>query len=148
MKATGTFRPTKWDEKTIDQISIQQKMTKASVILTFDKGGAIEGEADVEWLMFYSHADEKDQHNSMASYIGLIRFIGSLNGKSGSFVMDDRGTFEAGEAKSEMVIVAGSGTGELVGITGTAESRSSANKASFEIEYELKGVVAIGPILA
>ena len=49
--------------------------------------GDLTGKASVEYLMFYKHFDEKDQHKASAVYTGLIRFTGSVNGKTGSFVM-------------------------------------------------------------
>ena|ERR1019366_630289 len=137
MKATGTFTPTKWEEKTLDQISADQKLTQASVILNFGNGGEIAGKATVEWLMFYRHADEKDQHNSIATYLGLIRFEGTLNGKPGSFVMEDRGTFDSGALNAALAVLPGSGTGDLEGITGRANYTTSATGISFELEFEL-----------
>ena len=137
MKATGSFTPTKWDEKTLDQISATKKITKASVVLSFGEEGEIAGNAAVEWLMFYKYADEKDQHNSSATFVGLIRFDGKLNGKSGSFVMEDRGTFDSGALNADLAILGGSGTGELDGITGKAKYNTSSTGITFEIEYEL-----------
>ena len=136
MKATGSFTPTKWDEKTIDQISGTKKITKASVGLSFGEDGEISGSATVEWLMFYKYADEKDQHNSSATFVGLIRFDGKLNGKSGSFVMEDRGTFDSGALNADLSILGGSGTGELDGITGKAKYTTSSTGITFEIEYD------------
>jgi len=110
-------------------------MTKVSAVMSFS--GEMEGEASVEWLMFYKHADEKEQHNSSATYAGLVRFNGKLNGKSGSFVMEDHGTFVAGAANSILTILEGSGTDELTGISGSAKSHAGADGASFELEYEI-----------
>jgi len=138
MKATGTFTPTKWDEKTLDQISSEQKITKASVELSFGDAGEIAGKATVEWLMFYKHSDEKDQHKSSASYVGLIRFDGKLNGRSGTFVMEDRGIFDSGALKAELDILPESGTGELAGIGGSAKYYTNASGIAFEIDYELR----------
>jgi hypothetical protein len=135
MKAKGTFIPTKWDENTINQISPVKKITKASVVLDFGKDGEIFGTATVEWLMFYKFADEKDQHNSSATFVGLMGFDGTLNGKSGSFVMEDRGTFDSGGLNASLTILSDSGTGELQDIKGTAKYNSSSSKVDFEIEY-------------
>ncbi len=135
MKATGTLKPVKWDEKTYDQIAADKKLTKASVELAFT--GEIEGTAGVEFLMFYTSYDEKDAHKAFATFMGLIRFDGTLNGTSGSFVMDDRGTFENGVLTGMLQILPDSGTGELVGITGNAHYHSNASEVAFEIEYEL-----------
>ncbi len=137
MNAHGTFTPAKWDENTTDQIAPTKKISKASVILDFGKGGEIAGKATAEWLMFYKHADEKDQHNSSATFVGLMRFEGTLNGKSGSFVMEDHGTFDNGALKATLTILPGSGTEELANIRGTANYHSSSSSVAFEMEYEL-----------
>jgi hypothetical protein len=137
MKAKGTFTPAKWDENTVNQISPAKKITKASVVLDFGEAGEIAGKATVEWLMFYKHADEKDQHNSSASFVGLMRFEGTLNGKSGSFIMEDRGTFDNGALKALLTILPGSGTDELEVIRGTAKYNTSSTGIAFEIEYEI-----------
>ena len=95
MKARGTYTVKKWEETSYQQISHEMKMTKASVEYAFS--GEIEGKASVEYLMFYSRFDPKDQHKSAASYVGLIYFDGTLSGKSGTFVLEDNGTFEGGQ---------------------------------------------------
>ena len=64
-------------------------MTKASV--EYSMTGEIIGKTLVEYLMFYKYFDAKDQHKSSAMYIGLMRFVGSVQGKEGSFVMEDHG---------------------------------------------------------
>ena len=137
MTAHGTFTPMKWDENTIDQISPVKKITKVSVVLDFGEAGEISGKATVEWLMFYKYTDEKDQHNSSASFVGLMRFEGMLNGKTGSFVMEDRGTFDSGALNASLTILPGSGTGELQDISGTAKYDSSSSRVDFEIEYDI-----------
>jgi hypothetical protein len=135
MKATGNFKPIKWDEKTYDKITADKKLTNATVELAFS--GEIKGTARVEWLMFYKHSDEKDQHNASATFMGLMRFDGMLNGKRGTFVMDDRGTFDKGMLNGNLTILPDSGTDALAGITGTAKYHSNASEVAFEIEYEL-----------
>ena len=134
MKVTGTLKPTKWDEKTYDQIASDKKLTKATVELAFS--GEIEGTASVEFLMFYKYADEKDPHSALATFMGLMRFDGTLNGKTGSFIMDDRGTFVAGVLNGTLSILPDSGTGELEGIIGNAHYHSNDSGVAFEIEYE------------
>src|SRR5881227_3163545 len=102
MNVKGTYAVKKWEESTYQQIAPEKKMTKASVEYGFT--GEMEGKGMVEYLMFYSQADKTDQHKSAALYVGLIYFDGTLLGKSGSFVLEDNGTFEAGMAKSTLRI--------------------------------------------
>lgn len=135
MKAQCTYSVTKWNESTYDEISPGMKMTKASVEYAFT--GELAGRAAVEYLMFYSHVDEKDQHGSAAAYTGLIRFTGTVAGRSGSFVMSDNGRFEAGTAASVIRICEGSGTDALRGISGSGAYRADKNGCQFSMEYTL-----------
>jgi hypothetical protein len=133
MNAKGTYTVTKWEESTYRQMSPETKMTKASVEYAFK--GEIEGTASVEYLMFYSHVGPKDQHKSAASYVGLIFFEGTLSGKPGTLVFEDRGTFEGGTAKSALQIAKGSGTGQLKGIHGTGMYLANREGCQVQVEY-------------
>ncbi len=132
MKAKGTYTVKKWEEASYQQITSEMKMTKASV--EYILSGEIEGKASVEYLMFYGHVDQKDQHKSTASYVGLIYFDGTLLGKSGSFVLEDNGTFEGGTARAALRIAKGSGTGQLKGIHGIGMYLANRDGYHFELE--------------
>ena len=134
MKAKGTYTVKKWDEATYKPLGSDRKLTKAAVEYQFS--GEIEGKGDVEYLMFYSHVDPKDQHKSSAAYVGLVHFDGTLSGKTGSFVLEDSGTFQAGAAKSSLRIVEDSGTGQLKGIHGTGTYVADQEGLRIELEYE------------
>jgi hypothetical protein len=54
-----------------------------------------------------------------------MHVTGSLDGRSGSFVLQGDGTFDGTTARGRSNVVEGSGTGELSGLTGSAESRST-----------------------
>src|SRR5262245_298415 len=129
MKAKAPYDVKKWQEETIQQIPPNMKMTKASV--EFGLHGEIEGTAAVEYLMFYTGVDPKDQHKSTASYIGLMRIEGKISGKSGSFALADEGTFAAGIANSSLKIIEGSGTGDFQRIKGSARYEARHTGASF-----------------
>ncbi len=135
MKAKGTYAVKKWEENPYEQISSEMKMTKASV--EYLMSGQINGKALVEYLMFYKYFDANDQHKSYAIYIGLIRFIGNVHDKEGSFVIEDHGTFENGAANSTLQIITGSGMGELKGIEGTGRYSATQDGAQIELNYNL-----------
>jgi len=126
MKAKGTYAVKKWEENPYEQISSEMKMTKASI--EYLMSGEINGKALVEYLMF---------HKSSALYIGLIRFVGNVQGKEGSFVIEDHGTFENGAASSTLQIISGSGMGELKGIQGTGRYSATRDGAQIELDYNL-----------
>ena len=134
MHVKSTYKVKKWEEKPYEEISSSMRMTKASV--EFEMNGDLTGKALVEYLMFYKHFDEKDQHKANAVYTGLIRFTGSVNGKAGSFAMQDNGSFEGGTAKSTLQVISGSGTEELKGISGSGKYIANQDGFNIELDYQ------------
>jgi hypothetical protein len=132
MKATGTCSVTKWDEKDFSLLPGEMKITKADIEYTIT--GDIEGMAVVQYVMFYSHFNNSDPHESSAKYVGLIQFSGNISGKPGSFVLEDNGTFKSGSADSKIKIINNSGTADLKSIQGKGWYR--ANKDGFHIELD------------
>jgi hypothetical protein len=108
-QAKATFGIISWDEKPYSEKEGSPKLTRASVTKSYQ--GDIEGEGKVEYLMMYRSAGS-------ASFMGLERVIGSIGGRSGSFVLQHTGTFEDGVAKVTLSVVSGSGTGDLRGMKG------------------------------
>lgn len=135
MRLYGTYVPSKWNEQTIEVIENHKKLTRVTAEFTFE--GDIEGIAKVEYLMFYSSFDPEDMHKAHAVYVGQIRIVGSLKGRSGSFVVNDMGTFVGGVATSELSIIASSGTGELTGISGVGEYAADQKGCTWEMEVSL-----------
>ena len=105
MKASGTCKPVKWDETTLVEISPAVKTTRASVVYAFS--GGIDGRADAEMLMYYPHVDPTDPHKSTARYVGLLQFTVTLDGRAGSFVVEEAGRFEGGAAAYTLTIMYG-----------------------------------------
>ena len=135
MKAKGTYKVEKWEESEIELISSEMKTTKASV--EYSMSGEIIGKSVVEYLMFYNYFNANDPHKSSAIYIGLMRFIGNVEGKEGSFVIEDHGTFENGKASSTLQIIAGSGLGDLKNIIGAGRYSANQDGAQIELDYTL-----------
>jgi hypothetical protein len=135
MIARAKYTVAKWEETPYQQPSPTTKMTKASVefILT----GEIDGKASVEYLMYYKYSDPADPHKSSAVYLGLIRFEGELNGKKGSFILEDRGAFKSGAANSTLKIIEGSGLADLTNIRGSGSYLADSSGARMELEYQL-----------
>jgi hypothetical protein len=105
MHAEATFKVENWDETPIlDSDDSAPRVTRALVTKSFS--GDIAGDATVEWLMGY-------QEDGTATFVGLERFVGSVGGRSGSFVLQHNGTFDGSIAQSTIVVVPGSGTDDL-----------------------------------
>jgi hypothetical protein len=70
-------------------------------------------------------------------YVALDRVTGTLQGRSGSFLMAHRGIRNAEGQELSIVIVAGSGTGQLTGITGSVGIQIEEKKHFYTIDYGL-----------
>jgi hypothetical protein len=104
-----TFQITGWDEKTYQEIEGSAKLSNAKVAQSYS--GAIEGTSSIEYLMCYSV-------HGTATFVGLERVSGTVDGKIGTFVLQHNGSFSQGEARSSWSIVPGSGTGGLASLRG------------------------------
>ena len=74
--------------------------------------GSLDGESTVDYLMVYCP-------DGTGVAVGLERFIGSVDGKQGSFTLKHDGTFTPKDVTMHAEIVKGSGTGALAGIQGS-----------------------------
>ena len=70
-------------------------------------------------------------------YVAIDRVTGTLGGRSGSFLMAHRGIRNADGQELSIVIVPGSGTGQLTGLTGTLGIEIVDKKHFYSVEYEL-----------
>lgn len=74
-----------------------------------------------------------------ASYVAIEHVSGALGGQAGSFVLHHLGTMVDGVDHLEMAVVANSGTGQLVGISGQFTIKVVGGKHFFEFDYALPG---------
>lgn len=72
-----------------------------------------------------------------AGYIALEQVVGSLEGKTGSFVLQHFGLMNRGEQTLNLAVVPDSGTGELEGLHGTMRIIIENGKHHYEFDYEL-----------
>jgi len=72
-------------------------------------------------------------------YVAIDRVTGTLHDRSGSFLMAHRGIRNSDGQELSIVIVPGSGTGQLTGITGTIGIDIVEKKHFYTIDYELPG---------
>jgi len=129
-RANATFEIKSWDEKPCDEVKDAPKFTRVRATKAFR--GDIEGESTLEYLMMY-------REDGSASFVGLERVIGTLRGRSGSFVLEHKGTFEDGTAKTRWHVVPGSGTGELSGLTGEGGMNSGhAEKYAVTLDFDFE----------
>jgi hypothetical protein len=72
-----------------------------------------------------------------AGYVAIERIIGTLHGRSGSFVLQHSGTMTRGTPQLTVTVVPDSGTGELVGLSGRMTIEIADGNHSYTFEYTL-----------
>jgi hypothetical protein len=75
--------------------------------------------------------------SGIAGYVAMEHVSGSLNGRSGSFALQHMGTMGGGKFDLRVIVVPGSGAGELTGIAGTMSILIAEGKHSYEFEFAL-----------
>jgi uncharacterized protein DUF3224 len=73
------------------------------------------------------------------AYVAFELVSGILHGKTGTFILQHRGTMRRNVPTMEVTIVPDSGTGELSGIAGSMRIVIEGGKHSYELTYTLGG---------
>jgi hypothetical protein len=72
-----------------------------------------------------------------AGYVALERVSGALHGRTGTFVLQHSGTMARGAQSLSVTVVPDSGTGELVGLTGSMKILITGRQHAYEFDYTL-----------
>jgi hypothetical protein len=78
-----------------------------------------------------------DPKQGAAGYVAIEMVAGTLAGKHGTFALQHSATMDGDGLKMAVIVVPGSGTGELKGIAGTFTIRIEGGKHSYELDYTL-----------
>ncbi len=73
------------------------------------------------------------------AYVALELVTGALNGRKGSFVLQHTGTMTKNVATMNVTVVPDSGTGDLIGLSGTMTIVIADGKHSYVFAYSLDG---------
>lgn len=121
-KAVCRFDVLSWTEQTYADIDgegttrgemyyLQRGLSRAEVRYTYR--GDVERSSTLTYLIAYK-ADA-------APVLGLERFVGSVDGHEGSFVLRHLGEQDAGSVRARLEVVPGLGTGALENLRGEAD---------------------------
>jgi hypothetical protein len=72
-----------------------------------------------------------------AGYVAIERVTGTLQGRAGTFVLQHSGTMNRGAPHLVVTVVPDSGTGQLVGLTGTMMIDISGGKHAYTFDYSV-----------
>jgi hypothetical protein len=125
--ATGRIDVKTYEPQPYEEVDEGTELVEIHVRETF--GGDIEGEGVVRFLQ----AVRKD---GSANFVGIERVTGSLEGRTGSFLLQDAGTLEGTTVKGEWFVIPGSGTGDLSGLRGEGGFTAELGQhASITLDY-------------
>ncbi|HXS73917.1 MAG TPA: DUF3224 domain-containing protein [Rhodanobacteraceae bacterium] len=72
-----------------------------------------------------------------AGYVAIERVTGTLHGRRGSFALQHNATMHRGGFALNIIVVPGSGTGDLADLSGTMKIVIADGKHSYQFEYEI-----------
>jgi Protein of unknown function (DUF3224) len=125
--ATGRIDVKTYEPQPYEEVAKGPNLVEIHVGETFS--GDIEGEGVARFLQAVREDDS-------ASFVGIERVTGSIDGRNGSFLLQDAGTLEGTTVKGDWFVVPGSGTGELSGLRGEGGfSAELGQHASISLDY-------------
>ena len=113
MLTKATFKILSWDEEPFDESDDGPKLTRAHIRKSFH--GDLSGTGNLMYLM--THLEDGN-----ATFLGFEKVVGTLHGRSGSFVLQHTGSYDGQTATAQYEVVPGSGTNQLAGLSGAAAS--------------------------
>ncbi len=132
MKATvnGTYRTTLWREQDYARVSSAPRLAVA------EKEIALEGDLRGKGVLRYSIVYVSE---GQSTFTGYVRLTGQLDGREGTFVVEDSGKGTHEKADATWRVVEGSGTGDLAGLRGggTWHWDTGIDAVCFTLTYEL-----------
>ncbi|HVP18131.1 MAG TPA: DUF3224 domain-containing protein [Spirochaetia bacterium] len=72
-----------------------------------------------------------------AGYVAMERVSGTLKGRHGTFILQHSGTMDRGQSHLAIDVVPDSGTGDLLGLSGSMVITITDGKHSYDFEYSL-----------
>jgi hypothetical protein len=78
-----------------------------------------------------------DPKQGLAGYVAIEVVTGVLSGKHGSFALQHFATMDQAGPRMQVIVVPGSGTGELKGIAGTFTIHVEKGHHSYDFDYTL-----------
>ncbi|MET9293908.1 DUF3224 domain-containing protein [Streptomyces sp. NPDC003077] len=132
-ETNGHFTYRDWKERVVsEEGAAGPRLAHASVTNAFT-GGIVAEPTTCDYSIVY--LTEKT-----GAFAGLEVLAGSLDGRTGGFALEERGTFEPdGSVRCSFEVVPGSGTGELAGLRGSGSftARHGESSVPYTFTYEL-----------
>ena len=95
---------------------------------------------DLEATSFGKMLSARTEVTGSAGYVAIERVVGTLHEFSGSFILQHSGTMNRGVPELLITVVPDSGTGQLVGLTGTLTITITEGQHHYNFVYTLPKV--------
>jgi hypothetical protein len=130
--ANGTLDLTNWEEAPFSEVEDGPKMAGVSSDSTY--AGEITGTGKLRYTIQYDAGD-----SGTGRFLGFEQVVGSLDGRTGSFVLKHEGAFaQDGTVTYTITVVAGTGTGDLTGLRGEGTVVAKPDgEAPYTLSYEI-----------
>ncbi|MCH0540087.1 DUF3224 domain-containing protein [Streptomyces sp. MUM 203J] len=131
VEISGHIAYVNWEEKALGSTETYPRIAAATTVNTFS--GGIEA-AETACALTITYVAEKT-----GTFTGMEVLTGSLDGREGTFVVEQRGTFDAdGSVHGTFEVVPGSATGALAGLLGTGSfTYRGESPYPYRLGYEL-----------
>ncbi|MFE9631154.1 DUF3224 domain-containing protein [Streptomyces sp. NPDC006463] len=123
----GRFTFADWQEGPVGPAEATVRLARAEVANSFT-GGVEADRTTCTYTIAYT--GEK-----VGTYTGMELLSGSVDGRKGTFVLEERGSFDAAGTVCRFEVVPGSGTGDLAGLTGSGGFTFPYGESSVEYTF-------------
>ncbi len=128
MQASGTFT-VKITPLTLDNQTADANLGRMSIEKQFH--GGLDATSTGEMLT------ARTSDKGSAGYVAIEHVSGTLDGRSGTFVLQHTGTMTRGALELSVTVVPDSGTGELTGLAGKMTIEAANGQHSYTFTYTL-----------
>ncbi|MBT2481773.1 DUF3224 domain-containing protein [Streptomyces sp. ISL-94] len=111
VETAGRFTFADWQEQPVGSPDSAPRLAHATVTNAFS-GGIEAAATSCSYVIAYTG-------ESVGTYSGMELLSGSVDGRKGAFVLEERGSFDATGTTCRFEVVPGSATGDLAGLTGS-----------------------------
>lgn len=131
--ATITVAVKSWTETSVEGLP---SVVRAE--FTAEYAGDAQGSSTCWLLIAYTGGDAEKPESLVGQYTGYEQFTGTLAGRTGSFVLAARGAHVDAVARTDVRVVADSGTGELAGLRGAGSYAAGGMEYMLTLEFDME----------
>ncbi|MDQ2750020.1 MAG: DUF3224 domain-containing protein [Actinomycetota bacterium] len=133
--ATVTVTAKTWDESRVAEADPVHAVARATFTTSY--AGDIEGASTCCLLLSYVGGEPDKPETMIGPYVGYEQVTGTVDGRTGTFVLAARGEHSGGVATTEVRVVPESGTGDLAGLRGEGSYAADAMEYTMTLHYDL-----------